>query len=137
MEDTIMKLAKITLIAILFGLMATQPALAQRGHGGHGYGHGGPRINFGFYAGGPFWPGYYGPYPYYAPYYSPYYYPPVVVAPAGPTTYIQQDQAQAAPEQTPSAGSWYYCAESKTYYPYVKQCPGGWQQVAPQPGPPQ
>ncbi len=32
-------------------------------------------------------------------------------------------------------GTWYYCAESKTYYPYVKECPGGWQRVTPQPAP--
>lgn len=132
-----MKLAKITLIAVLFGFMATEPAFAQHGHGGHGGWHGGGHV--GVYFGGPFlWPGYYGPYPYYAPYYNPYYYPPIVTVPAGPTTYIEQDQTQAAPEQAPEqapSASWYYCAASKTYYPYVKQCPGGWQRVAPQPPP--
>ncbi|HUL00131.1 MAG TPA: hypothetical protein VLX29_04670 [Nitrospirota bacterium] len=30
----------------------------------------------------------------------------------------------------------YYCQESKTYYPYVKQCPGGWMKVVPTPTPP-
>jgi len=38
-------------------------------------------------------------------------------------------RAQAAPAQS---SYWYYCAESKTYYPYVKECPGGWQRVTPQ-----
>jgi hypothetical protein len=28
---------------------------------------------------------------------------------------------------------WFYCPEAGAYYPYVQQCPGGWQQVAPQP----
>ncbi len=28
-----------------------------------------------------------------------------------------------------------FYAESKTYYPYVKECPGGWQRVTPQPAP--
>ncbi len=135
----IMKLAKIT-IAILFGFIAAQSAFAQHhGHGGVGHGgwKGGGHV--GVYIGGPFlWPGYYGPYPYYAPYYSPYYYPPVVTVPTGPTTYIEQGETQAAPEQAPEqapSASWYYCAASKTYYPYVKQCPGGWQRVAPQPPP--
>ena len=28
--------------------------------------------------------------------------------------------------------SWYFCAASNAYYPYVQDCPGGWQAVAPQ-----
>lgn len=79
------------------------------------------------------WPGWWGtgywgygwwgpPYPYYAA-------PPVTVHPA-PTTYIQQ-------EPTPPAdGYWYYCEKAKAYYPYVKDCPGGWMQVVPQSAPP-
>jgi hypothetical protein len=30
---------------------------------------------------------------------------------------------------------WYYCERSKSYYPYVKECPSGWTRVAPQPSP--
>ena len=30
-------------------------------------------------------------------------------------------------------GYWYYCESSDGYYPYVKECPGGWQRVAPRP----
>jgi hypothetical protein len=58
---------------------------------------------------GPFyWPGYY-----YAP---AYYYPaPVVAAPA------------------PAPAYWYYCAPLGAYYPYVQDCPAGWQLVAPHP----
>ena len=98
------------------------------GHGGHYYGHSG--VHWGFYFGG--WPyynsWYYPPYPYYYPY-SPYYGGTVVV-PSGPTTYVERGDEQAAPE---AQSWWYYCPESKTYYPYVKQCPGGWQKVSPQP----
>ena len=83
-------------------------------------------VRFGVVVGAPFYPWYY------PPYYSPYYYPPAVAAPAGPQTYIEQGGAQAAPAQS---SYWYYCAESKTYYPYVKECPGGWQRVTPQPAP--
>ena len=48
-----------------------------------------------------------------------------------PMTYIEQAPA-AEPAQT--QGFWYYCAASRAYYPYVKECPAGWQRVAPQPG---
>ena len=44
-------------------------------------------------------------------YYWPgYYYAPAV---AGPAAY------------------WYYCAASGAYYPYVQNCPGGWELVLP------
>ncbi|WP_439654782.1 hypothetical protein [Trinickia terrae] len=69
-------------------------------------------------------------YPYY-PYPYPYYYPaPVVAVPADdPPTYVEQGQAAAdgAPQQ--AAGTWYYCDAAKAYYPYVKQCAGGWRTV--------
>jgi hypothetical protein len=118
-EEAIMNRMKaaLTLSAVLLGATASAPALAWH----HG------RVHFGVVIGAPFYPWYYPPYP---PY---YYYPPVVVAPA-PPTYIEQGVAQPAPAQQ-SQGSWYYCAESKTYYPYVKECPGGWQRVTPQPAP--
>jgi len=77
-------------------------------------------------------PYYYDPYydPYY--YYPPPYYPPrVLVVPQTPPTYIER--GDAAREEAPASAYWYYCEESKTYYPYVKHCPGGWQRVAPQP----
>ena len=31
-----------------------------------------------------------------------------------------------------SAGYWYYCGSANAYYPYVAQCPEGWQPVVPQ-----
>jgi hypothetical protein len=34
------------------------------------------------------------------------------------------------PSQTPS---WYYCDNPQGYYPYVQQCPGGWNQVPARP----
>ncbi|MCC6609457.1 MAG: hypothetical protein IT515_07255 [Burkholderiales bacterium] len=133
--------------ALLAGLVSP-PALADRGHVyGHGYGyrygygHGHTSAHFGFYLGGPAWwgPGYYYPAPYYYPPYSyPYYpyYPPVVTAPASPPVYIERGAVQAAPSQD-TTNWWYYCTNPQGYYPYVKQCPGGWQRVAPQPPPAQ
>jgi len=67
----------------------------------------------------------------------PYYYyppPPVVAVPTAPTTYVEQGQAEAAPAQ--SGGSWYFCEGARAYYPYVKECPGGWREVPAQPPPP-
>lgn len=31
----------------------------------------------------------------------------------------------------PDNGSWYYCGSSGQYYPYVRHCPEGWQEVMP------
>lgn len=111
----------LALALILFGTMVSGTALA------HGHGHG-PRVRFGVFVGAPlFWPWYY-PAPYY--YYPPY--PPVVTVPSAPTTYIEQGSGEPAAQ---SQGYWYYCADANAYYPYVKQCPGGWQRVVPQPPP--
>ena len=70
------------------------------------------------------------------PYYSPYY-PEVIAVPVSPTTYIEQAPAvpaePTAAASAPQSGYWYYCSESRTYYPYVRECPGGWQRVSPQP----
>lgn len=78
--------------------------------------------------------GYFGPYWGPAFYPSPYYYPPqVVVVPAAPPpVYIEQREVPV--EAAPAARQyWYYCARDKGYYPYVKECPDGWQKVLPQP----
>jgi hypothetical protein len=51
-----------------------------------------------------------------------------------PITYIEQPVPQPPAQQQQSAlGYWYYCADPGAYYPYVKECPAGWQRVAPQP----
>ena len=108
------KLIKSTLIAALVaaGALASGSALAWH--------RGGARV--GVFVGGPVWWGWPGPY---------YAYPPtVVVREAPPTQYIEQSTPDASQPQ--QSGYWYYCAESKTYYPYVKDCPGGWKQVVPQ-----
>ena len=154
---------KLIVTTILLGAIASGSAFAM-GHGGggfHGGGfHGGSSFHGGFpHAGfdhggfvhdrafvdhehharfgafvgigapiawGPAW-WYYPPPPAY------YGYPPVAVAaPDSPQAYVEQGDGQPAPPQQPS---WYYCSDSKAYYPYVKECSGGWQQVAPQPPP--
>jgi hypothetical protein len=113
----------LALMLALSALLASESVLA-RGHG---------HVRFGVFVGAPlYWPGYYPPY--YSPYYYPPYYPPVVTVPAAPPTYIEQNgpQTQSAPAPQQS-NWWYYCADAKAYYPYVKECPAGWQRVSPQP----
>jgi hypothetical protein len=154
-KEMVMKWNRVGLIAAgaLVAGLASSAALAGGGYHGHGggyyghgggyyrggyYGHGGywgrgyPGVGFGIYLGGPAWwgPGYYYPQPFYA------YPPAVVTVPASPPVYIERGEAQSVP--APDQGSqnwWYYCANPSGYYPYVKQCPGGWQRVPPQPPP--
>lgn len=99
------------LLALLF-LGAFLPPAAQARHR-----HGDFVIGLG-------WPGLF-----YPP--SPYYYPPmVVVPPSEPPVYIERERPPSS--GPPPENYWYYCAESRGYYPYVKECPGGWMQVVPQ-----
>jgi hypothetical protein len=127
-----MKSIKWNIAAMLLSLMASGAALADPGHHGGYRGHG-DHASIGFYWGpGWGWPWYYPP---------PYYYPPAVVAvPSAPPVYIEQSLPVPVPQAyAPAAqdNSWYYCASSRTYYPYVRDCPEGWQRVAPQPPKPQ
>jgi len=55
----------------------------------------------------------------------PYPYSPPVVVESAPPVYVQ-----------PQLQYWYYCQGAQAYYPYVKECPGGWLRVVPQPSPP-
>jgi len=114
-------LKPILLAALVAVSAASVPAWAHRGHFGHG------RVGVGVVIGAPWvWPGYYSPY--YAPYYA---YPAPVVVQSSPPTYIEQgDTYSAEPREE---AYWYYCRKSKGYYPYVNECPGGWQRVAPRP----
>ena len=104
-------------------------------HGGWGLGPGlgfGPGFGFGGFGGiggfgglgfmQPFYP-----FPYYA-------YPPMLAQPAQPVYIQQQNAGQSAPDSQTSF--WHYCRAPEGYYPEVKDCPDGWQQIAPQ-APPQ
>ncbi len=94
--------------------------------------HGGTRVFIGGVGwwGWPGWwgPGWWGPGWWGSPY--PYYADPPVVIQQTPTEYIQQ--APTSPQQA----YWYFCQSVGAYYPYVKECPGGWIQVVPQAPPP-
>jgi hypothetical protein len=74
------------------------------------------------------------------PYYVPaapvqYYYPPVVAVPTPPVNYVAVTPQASSPGVGSALSSvpWYYCDASKAYYPYVKECLGGWRPVAPPP----
>ena len=110
---------------------AARSATANHGprHNGHGHSthyhghhhHGAAFVGFGVGFAYP-WSWYYPP-----PYYYPgYYYPQPVAYPAQPVTYVEQGAAPAPAEQP---AGWYYCEASRTYYPYVKECPSGWLRV--------
>lgn len=96
------------LMAVLLALLASGNAMADR--------HGRVSIWFGY------------PGPWLFP--PPIYYPPTVVVTPAPTPPVYVEQADTAAD---TSDYWYYCVSSKTYYPYVKECPEGWQRVSPRP----
>jgi hypothetical protein len=103
---------RVALLLILAA--ATTSALA---HGGRGRVHLGLHFGFPLYG----WGWYPGPAYYYAP-------APVYVQPPAPPVYVER--SDVVPQ---GPGTWYFCRESNTYYPYVKLCPGGWTRVPAQP----
>lgn len=105
---------RLTVTCIALASLATATAHA----------HGGVQLGIG--VGVPLPP--YTPAPYYAPY--PYYMPPPVVAvPPPPSSYVQQAPANVYSTRPPGQPLYYYCAGAKGYYPYVRDCPGGWEAV--------
>jgi hypothetical protein len=126
------------LVAMLVAVTYCGNGWTRGGHGnsgGGGHGHSGSgghtrsgsgghphRPHVGVFVGGAvFGTGYYWP--------PAYDYPPGFMDPYGTPEFIEQ--GGAAPASPKYLGYWYYCASSNSYYPYVQQCPEGWQQVAP------
>jgi hypothetical protein len=68
------------------------------------------------------WPFWWDPFWFPPPYPAYTYAPPVV---------IQQEPQVYVEPSTPTY--WYYCADAKAYYPYARECPGGWLKVVPTP----
>lgn len=139
-----------SLAVVLLMILITNDSVWARGgghhgggHGGHHHGHGHNHLSIGLGFGPGFYGGYryggygfggygWGGYGYGYPFYYPpaYAYPQTVIVPTSPPVYVQQPQVQSAQPQT---SYWYYCQNPEGYYPYVKNCPAGWLQVAPQP----
>jgi hypothetical protein len=134
-------------LVLLFAI--TIPAYARDGghfrSGGHFYGGSHFRSGGHFYGGGHFrggghfsggiwigpvwggWDPWWGP-PYYYPYY-PSYYP---YYPETPSIIQQQTPVYVQPAPQPEEQYyWYFCPDTKSYYPYVKKCPSKWLRVIP------
>jgi hypothetical protein len=141
-------------IALALGLAWTAPADAARGgtggarsgggHSGSAHGSGGHAGNHGnggfrnharagVFVGGPLFAfgfpfavtSLYGPFGHFDAY------PPMLPEPAQSPAYIEMPGSADAPRKATSY--WYYCSDPSGYYPYIQHCPGGWQQVAPNP----
>ncbi|WP_034293692.1 hypothetical protein [Herbaspirillum sp. RV1423] len=97
--------------ATVLGLLALGCMLASGASSAH------TRFYGGVYIGGPLWV----PPPVYYP--PPAYYPPPVYVERAPPVYIEQNPAPS--------NYWFYCQESKSYYPYVQSCPSNWMKVVP------
>jgi hypothetical protein len=97
-------------------------------HGGHHRHDHGYRSSFSIVLGAPlYWPSYYRSY---RPY-GWYGQSPVIVQQA-PVTYVQR---QAPPASVATQEFWYYCPDTRSYYPYTQTCPSEWLQVVPQTAP--
>ena len=119
-----MKTFKFSAVALaLAAWMASGAVWAFDGHQGHwmhGHGHHG---HFSVIVGAPF---------VFLP--QPYFYDPPSVVVTSPPVYVERGTAAPPGGQL---GYWYYCDAPPGYYPYVSECPAGWQQVVPSPPPPQ
>ncbi|MGC2063744.1 MAG: hypothetical protein WA610_12260 [Thermodesulfovibrionales bacterium] len=111
---------------------------AGRGHGGgQGGGHWG-----GGWHGGWGWSGFgFGvaagallSYPYYSDaYYYPYGYAPIYRSATEvivrESAYTHEPGYYEPARRYGARDTWYYCKESRAYYPYVRRCAGGWEKV--------
>jgi hypothetical protein len=119
-EGEVPVMKKIVFLVIALMLVLVFVPIAAPAHEGY-EGHGGGHFRAGIWIGPGWWgPWWWGPPAYPYPYYSS---PPAVIQ-QSPPIYEEQSQ-QAQPYY------WYFCPDSKTYYPYVKQCPSGWMKVVP------
>lgn len=62
--------------------------------------------------------------------------PPVQTQPQTQPQAQARAQTQAQPQSESSTPTWFYCADSQSYYPYVQNCASPWQRVAPHSPPP-
>ena len=110
-----MQRALLLVVAVAIGALAmVEPAEA---HGGRG------RVHIGVVVGAPLWWGWH-PWHYYPPYER------VIVERPGPAVYVEKD---ADGGERDADQYWYFCPDSQSYYPYVKQCASPWQRVEPKP----
>ena len=128
----------LALFLAVFALAFGTQAFAWGGYygGGHhdGYGYGHSFIHGGYYSSGSHLGLYIGApllWPRVEYYRDPYPVTQVVVE-RQPQVYVQREVPAAAPA---ASGYWYYCPDSRAYYPYAQTCPTPWLQVVPQTSP--
>jgi len=100
--------------ALLFAVPVGDLAWA---HGGRGGGHGRHGAHIGLFIGVPLLLHHWWHYSYPPP-------PQVVVVPREPEVYVDRGGGERG-------GYWYHCDRPEGYYPYIKECPGGWQREVP------
>ncbi|MBS1188612.1 MAG: hypothetical protein H6R10_404 [Rhodocyclaceae bacterium] len=44
-------------------------------------------------------------------------------------TYVEPPPGPAPVPAPAASATWYYCPSAQAYYPYLRDCPGGWQVV--------
>jgi hypothetical protein len=131
------KMKRLSLLAAAFATLLSLFAFSAPAEA-HGRIRGGVYLNFGVP-----WPGWWAPRYYYPPptvyYYDDYYIPPpgVVVERRSPPEYVERSDFEdtAPPPAQQKQNWWYWCPASEKYYPYVKECAGGFQRVPAQPVP--
>jgi len=64
------------------------------------------------------------------PYWGPWWVlpPPVIYAPV-----VEREPPIVIDQTTPPVDYWYFCRPANAYYPYVKECPSGWEKIPAQP----
>ncbi len=67
--------------------------------------------------------------------YSSRVYSPPVMVERVPPVYVERNDIATAPPpvEVAAGGSWFFCADSNTYYPYVTHCASPWERVTPTP----
>ena len=125
-----MKKALCVFFAVLILILGTVlPSYAWRTGYAHPVGHGRVVVGGGIFIGPGWWGPRWGGASWWGPSY-PYYLSPPVVIEQQPPIYVQPEA------QTHQPYYWYYCQNPQGYYPYVKNCPGGWMKVVPNVTPP-
>jgi hypothetical protein len=128
------RLLKFVLGVTFAAVLAAPDAVSAKGGGGHGGSHGGGHRGgshsghrhahgSAFIGAGAFYAGMYSFYP--GPY--SYYYNPIWsgIDPSARVVYVEQFAGTPTPDSKDSI----YCPERASHYPYVTDCPGGWQRI--------
>jgi hypothetical protein len=116
--------------ALVAAALVSEPVFARGGRGGGGHGaHGGAGRG---HSGGHHHHGRTGVFVGagvvgFAPWWGYPAYGVVSAYPPAPLQYIEKGDGSS-----PAEIEWFYCRPLNAYFPYVAECPGGWERVAPE-----